>query len=250
MHKGGHCVGPAKGLVEQHVERSTGQPLLAAYDVAHLHEVVVDNVGQVIGGQVVGLLIEHLVVENRRVDGHIATQQVVHHDIAAWLHLEAHHIVLAAVDKRFHLLGGQAQGVAHGHARRGIILEVLDLLAFLLKFLRGVEGDVGLAAVEQLLHIGVIDVAALALPVGAVVAALPHALVDAYAQPVEGLVDVVFGTGHKAVAVGILDAQYHGSAMLACKEIVVKRSAHAAYVQRACGRRCKAHSYFSFCHIL
>ena len=65
MGKSGHGLFPAEGAVEQHVERSRGQPLFAADYMAHLHEVVVDDIGQVVGGQVVGRLVEYLVVEYR-----------------------------------------------------------------------------------------------------------------------------------------------------------------------------------------
>ena len=46
---------PAEGLVEQHVLGGGRDPLLGADDVGDLHEVVVDDVGEVIGGEAVGL---------------------------------------------------------------------------------------------------------------------------------------------------------------------------------------------------
>ena len=65
VNKCGHGVLPAEGLIQQHVQWCTGQPLLAADDMRHLHQVVINDVGQVIGGQIVGALVEHLVIENR-----------------------------------------------------------------------------------------------------------------------------------------------------------------------------------------
>ena len=53
---------PAEGLVEQDVFRGGGDPLLGADDVGDPHQVVVDDIGEVIGGEAVGLH-QHLVVD-------------------------------------------------------------------------------------------------------------------------------------------------------------------------------------------
>ena len=46
---------PAEGLVEQHVLGGGGDPLFGADDVGDAHEVVIDDVGEVVGGEAVGL---------------------------------------------------------------------------------------------------------------------------------------------------------------------------------------------------
>ena len=94
-----------------------------------------------------------------------------------------------------------------------------------------------------------IDVAAFALLVGTVGSAFTHTLVDTDSEPGQGFVDIVLGAGHKALRVGILDAEYHVAAMLAGKEIIVKGGADSAYMKRACGRRREAHSNSTFSHI-
>ncbi len=53
---------PAEGLVEQDVLGGGGDPLFGADDVGDAHEVVVDDVGEVVGGEAVGLH-EDLVVD-------------------------------------------------------------------------------------------------------------------------------------------------------------------------------------------
>ena len=58
---------PAEGLVEQDVLGGGGDPLLGADDVGDLHEVVVDDVGEVVGGEAVGLE-QDLVVDVRVVE--------------------------------------------------------------------------------------------------------------------------------------------------------------------------------------
>ena len=59
---------PAEGLVEQDVLGRGGDPLLGADDVGDLHEVVVDDVGEMVSGEAVGLH-EHLVVDVVVVEG-------------------------------------------------------------------------------------------------------------------------------------------------------------------------------------
>ncbi len=67
------------------MEGCRGEPFLTADHVGDFHQVVVDNVGQVIGGQIVGALVEHLVIEDRRIDGHLSAEQVVDLHVAARL---------------------------------------------------------------------------------------------------------------------------------------------------------------------
>ncbi len=52
-----------------------GDPLLGADDVGDLHEVVVDDVGEMVSGEAVGLH-QHLVVDVRVLEGDVAAQFV------------------------------------------------------------------------------------------------------------------------------------------------------------------------------
>ena len=64
-------------------------------------------------------------------------------------------------------------------------------------------------------------VAALALLVGSVCTAFAHTFIDLYAQPCEGLVDILLGSGYEALRVGVLDAEYHVATMTAGKQVVI-----------------------------
>ena len=196
---------------------------------------VINNVCKVIGGEVVGALVEHLVVDNRAVYCYLATNQVVDLNFTVGLNEDANHILLASGYEAVDFLLGKSERVAHHATSFGIVLEIGDFLALGIELLGCVEGDVGLAVVEQLLDILAIDVATLALLVGAVITTLMHSLVNAYAKPLQGLVDIVLGARHEAVAVGVLDAQNHCAAILTSKEVVVECSSHAANVQRSSG---------------
>ena len=198
MHELGGGVRPAEGFVKQHVQRSRGQPFFAANYVRHLHQVVVDDVGQVVCGQVVATLVEHLVVEDVALNHHLAAEQVVDFNVATGLHFEAHHVGCAAIDECFDLVGGQGERVAHLHTGGSVVLEVGHLGAHCFELFGGVESNVRAAALHQHVHMLAVDVAAFALLVRAEGAAFAHAFVDVDAQPSEGFVDVILGAGHKA----------------------------------------------------
>ena len=106
-------------------------------------------------------------------------------------------------------------------------MEVLHLIAFLLQFLRRIEGDICLAVGKQLVHILLIDTAPLALTIGTILAAEVHALVKLDAQPVERLNDIFLGTRHETVGVCVLNAEHQIAAMLACKQIIIQGGAYA-----------------------
>ena len=210
------------------MERSRRQPLLATDDVGNLHQMVVDNVGQMIGGQLVGTLVEHLVVHDVGFHAHFATNHVVDQHFLAGLNLEAHHVLMTVGNQAVDLVLRQGERVAHHLARLGVVLEVLYLLALLVELLGGVEGNVGLVGIKQLLDILLVDVATLALAVGTLVATEGHALVELDAEPAERLDDVLLGAGHEAVAVGVFNTEDEVAAMLTGKEIVVQGRAHTA----------------------
>ena len=185
MGEARHRVLPAESAVEQYVERCRRQPFLAADDVRYLHQVVVDDVGQMVGRQLVGALPQHLIVEDRAVDADVAANDVVDVYILARLDEEADDVGVTLGDEAVGLFLAECQRVAHLSARRGVVLEVLHLLALGGQLLGRIESDVGTSGIEELLDIYLIDFLALALAVRAVVAAEAYALVELYAEPAE-----------------------------------------------------------------
>ena len=199
MGEAGHCVLPAKSLIEQHMERCARQPFLTTDDVGDLHQVVIDDVGQMIGRQLVGTLVEHLVVEDVALDTHITADHVVDMDLLARLHLEAYGILHTVVDELPPLLLGHGQRVAHLHACGSVVLEVLHLGTLGLELLGRVKGIVSLAGLQQLVDILLIDVAALALTVRTVASTEADTFVEFDSEPSERFQDVFLGTGNKTV---------------------------------------------------
>ena len=181
------------------MERCARQPFLTTDDVGDLHQVVIDDVGQMIGRQLVGTLVEHFVVEDVALDTHVAADHVVDMDLLARLHLEAYGILHTVVDELSPLLFGQSQRVAHLHACGSVVLEVLHLGALCLQLFGCVEGIVSLAGLKQLVDVFLVDLAALALTVRTVASTEADAFVKLDSEPSERFQDVFLGTGNKTV---------------------------------------------------
>ena len=178
MRKLRHRVLPAKSLVEQHMKRCTRQPLLTTDHVRDLHQVVVHDIRQMIGRQLVCTLIEHLVIQDITLHTHLTTDQVVHQHLLTSLDLETYHVLPAVGNHLVHFLFRECQRVAHLTTGMTVILEILNLLTLGLQLLGCVKGDIGLIRVEQLLHIFLIDITTLALAIRTFVAAKRHAFVE------------------------------------------------------------------------
>ena len=218
--------------------------------MGYLHKVVVNDVGEVVGGQLVGTLVEHFVVEYVALYHHIAAYHVVHVHFRARLNHEAHDVLLSVCDASLGLFLAQGERVGHLKACVRVILEVLYLGAFCLQFFGSIECYVGFSLFEELLYILLVDVATLALTVGTVLSAEGNAFVELDSEPAERLDDVVFGSGNEAVGVGIFNAEHQIAAMLACEKVVVQCCTNATDVQRTGGTWCETHPDFSLRHIL
>ena len=196
---------------------------------------VIDNIGEMIGGQLVGTLPKHLVIKDAGVDANIATDDVVHVNVLAWLNKEADYIGVPFSDEALGLCSSQREGIAHLKACGSIVLEVLHFLTLRCQLLWSVESDVCATGIEELLYILLIDVLAFALAVGPMAATEAHTFVELNAQPFEGFKDIVLGTWHKTCGVSVLNTEDEFAAVLTGKEIIIKSRADASDVERSCG---------------
>ena len=199
---------------------------------------VVDHVGEVVGGQAVGLH-QDLVVEDGGVDGDGAADGVREGHGLARRHLEADHEG-GAVGFQFGDLGGrQRKTVAHGGAGGGVVLErgaaAFCRIASGLDFFRGVPSLVGVSRVEQGLHLRAVEVTAFALAVGSEFAGIARSFVRGDAAPIQGFADVALGARYESGLVGVFDAEDKRAAMPAGEQPVVVGCADAAHVERAGG---------------
>ena len=203
-----------------------------------------------VGRQCVGRLVEHLVVERRGVDLHVAADQVVHPHRLVGRHLEADDPLVAALDARPHLVGRQGERRGEPFAYRGVVGE--GLAAFLVLRAQGVqlvgrvEGVVGPARLDELQGVFEVDFAPLALAVGGVRPSDAHAFVDLDAAPFERFQNVILRSGDEPLRIGVLDAQDHRSLVPAGEQVVVQCRTDAADVQRPGGAGREAHPNWSF----
>ena len=79
------------------------------------------------------------------------------------------------------------------------------LLAGLGQLLGRIESYVCFAGIQQHVHIFLVYFLAFALLVGAVGSAFAYAFVYAYAEPGQSLVDILLGSRHESLRVGVLD---------------------------------------------
>ena len=210
---------------------------------------VIHDIGQMISWQLVGTLIEHLIVENVALDTNLATNQVIHQYFLTGLDLKANHILLTVSNQFVDLLLRKGQRVTHLRTSVAIVLEILNLSTLSLQLLRGIESYIGLIGIKQLLYILLIYIATLALTIRTFVATKANALVELDAQPLKRLDDILLCTRHETVGISILDTEYEIATMLLGKQVIIQGGTYAADMQ--CSRRtwCKTHPYSSIRHI-
>ena len=248
MGKLRHRILPSKCLIQQYMQGGRRQPLLTTNHMGNFHQMVIHNICQMIGRQLVGTLIKHLIVENIALHAHVATNQVIHHHLLSSLDLKAHHILLTIGNQLLHLLLRQCQRVTHHTTGMTIVLEILYLLTLSLQFLRGIKGDIGFTSIQQLLHILLVDVTALTLAVGTLVTTETHTFVKPNPQPLERLDNIFLSARHETVRIGILYSEDQVATMLLGKQIIIQGSAHTADMQSPRRTWCKAHPNSSFRH--
>ena len=207
------------------------------------HQMVVHDVGEIVGGHAVGLD-EDLVVEGGIVHLDVAVHHVLKAGGALGGHLLADDVGHAGVELLFDLLGRQAAAVAV--VVRGLAAGLLHK-AHLVQALLVAEAVVGLALLHQLLGVGLEHAHALALDVRAHGAADVRALVPQKARLAQRVVDDVHRALDIALLVGVLDAQDEFAAAVLGHQVGVQRGAQVAHVHIA-GRAGRETGADGVCH--
>jgi len=200
--------------------------------MGNAHQVVIDHIGQEVGGQAVGL---HQDLHIHAVPGnfHRTTQQVRHHADTLTGHLHAHHVRLAGGDALLCFLCRQMHAVPV--IARGF-LACLLLGTHLIETFSGAEAGEGMTFGNQLIRILLVDVAPLALPIRTVRPAHIRPLVPFDTQPAQGIEYLLLGLARRAQLVGIFDTQDELAAVLASKAQVEQGNVGSANMRIAGGR--------------
>ena len=152
---------PSEGFVEQDVLGGGADPLFGADDVGDVHEVVVDDIRKMVGGEAVGLH-EDLVVDVEVVEGDVAAEFVAEGGLAfAWdLHADGEGFVFAEIRVDFGRRGGGRGRGTWGELGGGLLLSRLPVL-------RRCKAPVGVAVLEKEIGVFAVDFGAFGLAVGA-----------------------------------------------------------------------------------
>ena len=200
-----------------------GEVLAAPDHVCDAHQMVVDDVGKVVGGQAIGFD-KHLVVQGVVVHGDVAEHSVGEGGGSTGGNLLADDMRHAGSHTGPGLI--QAQGAAGigGTLKAAVVLLTLVFFA---------EAVVGVAPLHQQLGVFAIGVPALGLNIGSHGAANIRALVPGQAALPEGLVDDLGGALHQALLVGVLNAQDKGAVLVPGDEPGVEGGAQVSNVHIA-----------------
>ena len=197
---------------------------------------VVDDVGEVVGRHAVTLQ-EYLILELFVLDRDVAVEHIEERRLARERHLLADDIGIAVLEVLFDDLRRE---VAAGAV-------IAAELAGRVIFVRVTEAVVGVARLDELLGVLLVEIHALALDVRAVRAAEGWALVRDDVRHLERAVDEVDGVGDVARAIRVLDAQDELALLGFCVKIAVKGRAQVAdmHVARRARRKTRADSLLS-----
>ena len=194
-----------------------------------------------VGREAVGLQ-QDRVLQRPRIDRDLPADEIGKADLARQRHLQAHDRLLPGRELALHLLLGELAAVPVVAGRHDVLR--LALLAHLGQPLRRAEAVVGVPMLHQPVGRLLVEFLALALDVGAVVAALAvgdraairvdlRPLVPVEAEPGQPLGDAGERALDQALAVGVLDPQHHGAAVVACEEPVEERGVRRADMEIA-----------------
>ena len=234
------------------MQRHRRKPLLPADHVRDLHQVIVDHIGQVIGGHSVTLE-KHLVVELVAVELDVTPDQVGLFDHQILRHFKADHMRFAGSQQGRTRTSRQGQRIFESLAGEIVVGKGsavhLCIGAQGIQLFGRIEGIIGVAGVDQLLCIAGIELLAFALAVGSVRPSFAGTLVDFDSAPVERFHDVVLGSRYVAGLVGIFDSQQEIPAVVFGKKIVKKGGAHPSDVKWSGRTRGKTDADFGRSHM-
>ena len=200
------------------------------------HQVVVDDVGEVVGRQAVALH-EHLIVDLAGLERDVPPHDVLEADCLAPRHFEPDDMRLAPLQPLPDVAFGQGECVFHLGPRRGVVAGrgrafALQPLAHGVQLLGRVEGVVGVAGFEKLLRVVPVDVLPPGLVIRRVLAFFLRPFIVGESGPGQRTEDVFLGLFHIPALVGVFDAEHERAAVLPSKKVVVQGRPQPADVEQ------------------
>ena len=218
---------PSEGLVQQDLPRGIRNVVLAPHDVRNLHQRIVDDHGVVVGGDAFGTN-EHRIAEHVGVESNLSAHEIVPDDLAVVRNAEPNGRGLAVLSAPSRLVG---RDVAASPRVLGGPPLAQRVVAVHLELLGRTEASIRLAPRHQLDNVRAVDMEALRLAIGTVVAAPLHPLIPAQTHPLEVLEDGRLGFARGPRDVGILDSEHERAARPACEQPIEEGRPRVADMQ-------------------
>ena len=229
----------AQGAEKLQMEGQAGEPFIAADHMGRAHEMVVHRVGEVVSRDAVGFQ-QHLVdvVFRHRQDAldQIGVFELILNGAGG---TEPQDPGLSGVEGGLNVLHGTVAPDGVGAVVAEVDLFGLLVGAHLGQLLLRAEAGVGVALLNQLFRVDVVDVRPLPLTVGAVVAAvagLGGALVKADAVVGQSVDEHLHSARHLSLGVGVLHPQEENAAALVGHTFGDQALNQIAQMDKACGR--------------
>ena len=99
MGKLWHRILPSESFIKKNMQGCTGQPFFTANNVSDFHQMVVYNVGKVIGGQSVSAFVKHFIIKNIALDNDFTTNHIINMHLFTGYYFKTHHILCAVFNQ-------------------------------------------------------------------------------------------------------------------------------------------------------
>src|SRR5947209_531869 len=206
-------------------------PLLCSHDMCNAHQMIINNVREVIGGQSIGLE-EYSIINISILEGHVSVQFVVDNRFALKRHGKTHYPCHTS-----RLICGTlliTQVTAATVIARRKLLSPLSVTHLFQALWRAVT-PIGMTRLDQLMRIILIEGLSLCLIIRAIGTSNEGTLVKVHTEPVQALEQIINCTFYCPCGVCIFNAQDKLPSCMSCIEPAKKAGTKAANVLKARG---------------
>ena len=234
---------PAECLIQQIILRSRGKVLVAAYNMGDAHEVVVHNVGKVVGRHAVGLN-QDLVVQCAVLHCHISVNVVVECGSSLQRHLLANDVGNTCVQLFLNFFRREIPAVAVIHGSN--VRSFLNFPHFF-QTLLVTEAVICVTGFHQFFRVGLEHAHTLRLYIRSHRTADVRTFVPVQTGNPQGVIDHINGTFYITFLIGVLDPQNKIAVLFLGDQIGKQCGTQVADVHIARRAGCKSGSH-SFVH--
>jgi len=192
---------PAERPVKENMQGPRGDPFLGPEDMGYFHQMVIDNIGQVIGGKSIAFHDHRIGADVLVFTLHLAHYQVPEFGLSLQGDFKADHIGFSPIDPPLGLRGIQIPAVA--------IVSEIFAFGFLLLFpnlvqaLCSTKTGIGVPLLYQLITVFCIKITSLRLDIGSEVSTLIGTFVPLDSQPFKSIIKILEGLLAESLLIGI-----------------------------------------------